>query len=922
MHTRTKTYGQIKKHPRIILLMMLLISSFLIYYQYIFGTSIFLFNDVGADTQQQYIMQYNTIVNHIRNGNFSLWDFSNGFGTSMFQLNLFDPSLILLYLAGVVFGPSVMPNLLIYLHISKILLAGLMCYQFLTCFSFSTRSRFVASYLYAFNGFMMVWGQHYQFSMIVVYLPFYLFLLEKALRKKKFAPSVPFLTACIVMYSYYMGYMTMIVGGIYLIIRLFFVESLPWKSQIRIFLLNCGSMLLGVGMALATLLPGYAIVTNVSSRLASDSNLFERIIENIAAYPSRYYPTTILRFFSSNLEGIGNSSIGLPYRGYGNYYEAPNLFFSTLFVVLAVQYLFYLLHSKESLRTKITHWTLIALTAISLFLMVGSLIFNGFSAPFSRHTFVLMPLFALMTAKMLDEIWINRQFSLIGGLLTILGMGAVYTLTYLWAAVTPSSKANIILLFATGTVMVVILFFAARRTALKGLSRNILYALLIACVGCNVISDSHMTARGRSSVAKGSEEYFGYLYNSDMDTLLEYLKESDPTFYRLEKTFSSASLCMESCAQNYRGISTYNSTINKNIQEFTARMLPNLNLVNFSRLTYRHILQDDSYATLFGIKYLVTDDANYSNDTYQFVKQFGSLYLYQNRFQASVGRLYTQTLDKDTYESASVSIDNTALLPSIVITDQRDELAIDPESLTSYSTQPLPDLTARGNDSFKSFADPDNNSVKWNTEISIPMERSLLSTAGPVTMEFDLTVDNPSEVNFITDNGQTETTNYELTLENGGIPYHVTLTIPPDTDHLEIITRYPNIHCVLNNIQFSSQSTAVGFSGDSGVTVNNTARDSRLDGTISAAEDSVAFFAIPYESGWTATLDGEPVELLRLNYGFTGFYVTPGEHEFTFTYHAPMLKEGILLSSLFWAAFLLFSFTPYLKRRFSGRPAL
>ena len=56
------------------------------------------FDDVGGDTWQQYTMHYASIVNHLRAGTFSLWDFTNGMGTNMFLLSLFDPSLILLYI--------------------------------------------------------------------------------------------------------------------------------------------------------------------------------------------------------------------------------------------------------------------------------------------------------------------------------------------------------------------------------------------------------------------------------------------------------------------------------------------------------------------------------------------------------------------------------------------------------------------------------------------------------------------------------------------------------------------------------------------------------------------------------------------------------------------------------------------------------
>lgn len=40
-----------------------------------FGRSADDFNDIGSDTWQQYIMNYTAIVNDIRDGSFSLWDF-------------------------------------------------------------------------------------------------------------------------------------------------------------------------------------------------------------------------------------------------------------------------------------------------------------------------------------------------------------------------------------------------------------------------------------------------------------------------------------------------------------------------------------------------------------------------------------------------------------------------------------------------------------------------------------------------------------------------------------------------------------------------------------------------------------------------------------------------------------------------------
>lgn len=143
------------------------------------------FDDVGGDTWQQYTMYYADIVNHLRAGTFSFWDFTNGIGSSLFTMLQADPSLILICLIGVILGPAHMLYYLVILQILKILAAGWIFYWFLSEFQYSRQARFLASFAYGLNGYLLVWGQHYQFGMVVVYLPLLLLFEEKFIRGEK-----------------------------------------------------------------------------------------------------------------------------------------------------------------------------------------------------------------------------------------------------------------------------------------------------------------------------------------------------------------------------------------------------------------------------------------------------------------------------------------------------------------------------------------------------------------------------------------------------------------------------------------------------------------------------------------------------------------------------------------------------------------
>ena len=63
-------------------------------------------------------------------------------------------------------------------------------------------------------------------------------------------------------------------------------------------------------------------------------------------------------------------------------------------------------------------------------------------------------------------------------------------------------------------------------------------------------------------------------------------------------------------------------------------------------------------------------------------------------------------------------------------------------------------------------------------------------------------------------------------------------------------------------------------------------------------KDNLVFFSIPYEEGWSATVDGQPVPIEKVNVGFMAVPVPGGDeaHTIRFTYHTPGLATGIKVS--------------------------
>lgn len=71
--------------------------------------------------------------------------------------------------------------------------------------------------------------------------------------------------------------------------------------------------------------------------------------------------------------------------------------------------------------------------------------------------------------------------------------------------------------------------------------------------------------------------------------------------------------------------------------------------------------------------------------------------------------------------------------------------------------------------------------------------------------------------------------------------------------------------------------------------------ENKINGNINLDSSKILCMSIPYSKGWTAKVDGEPVEILRGNIMFMALVLPEGYHEIEFTYFTPGLKAGIII---------------------------
>lgn len=795
------------------LFLLLSASCSFIFRDYLYGNDLMIFNDIGSDTWQQYIMNYTSIVNHLRDGSFSLWDFNNGLGINQFNFNLFDPFLMLLYGVGVVLGPAHMLLYINVIQILKIMVAAFAFYWFLSQFSFSVPSKMITSYAYALNGFLLVWGQHYQFGTVVIYFPLMLLFCEKFIQKKKGKALFPVMVFLCGIYSVYFTYMCLAATGLYLLFRILMLDGLTWKERIQRFLLGCAEMIMGVGMSLVVFLPMAEVLLDVSSRLESNgTGLLDFLRQCFTPYSRKFYLSMLKRMFSSNLQNGYGLAKG-PQQYVMNYYEDPVLFCSTLAVFLNVQFLAVLRKADMTKRAKRVLYGVAALILVGTALPVGGTVFNYFTLPTQRYTFVLMTVFLLLMAWMWDYMRKGGKLNLVLILAVTALMGWAYWCGYEQAGF-QEYRTNILILTVTGilTAVCLTLLCFLKDTQI----RNVILGVMGVVLVVNVVSEGGTNYQNRVTMKKTDvpsevmvqetqryeemrtsddkeikyraeiekpQDFFREMYRVDLADCLNYLKENDPTFYRVEKDYISGTVSMDSSGQGYRGISTYNSVMNGNVKEFVKTCYPELFFADHNHYTFWNNVDDNWLAAFLGVKYILSGNGEPDETKYKLLDQVGSLYIHVNVLDAQTAHFYTQDISEES-------------LKELCTEENREELLGEAIALED------------------------------GTEIG---------------------------------------------------------------DASEIQT-----------LKSEEQETA---EQNSSVTLDAPQKDSVVTGSVHAEADGYALFMIPYEKGWSLTIDGEKAELLRGDIGFLACEVPEGDHTILLTFEAPGLKAGTIGSVLFWILF-------------------
>lgn len=868
----------VKNNKNLVILSLILLGSiFIIYKDFITYKKLYVYIDVGSDTYNQYLPMYKYLIGSIKSGDLSFWSFNIGIGASTLSLTsmLLDPfNIILIFIPikNITYG-------IIIATVLKIYLCGILFYFYLNKIKITGYSAIIGSVLWAFNGYSILWGQHYQFLTFMFYFTLLMYSVERFFKDNKRILLILSIAIASMQSPYFMFMAT-----IYIILYATYVYIYFNKFNFRGYLIwmarNAGNYLLGIGLCAVLFVPQVYILIN-SPRVGSSYPT-----PNVL-WASEYICAHITRIFSNNIMGTTN------YIGPWNYYEIMILSSSAITILLCPQ-IVYMVKERKQKKLIIASGILIIIGIIS---PIISWIFNDLNAVTTRWSFLIIFTLIINISTVLNFIiknnFLNKKLFKIQcyGSIIILGIAIVGVL--LKSSVNFSKKTTVfIILQYIWIIAIILILMEVINLFIKSKKTIYLILILIVVVG-EVTANSYVTVNLRQTL-KPDYIYNHEGYYDNCNEIIRKLKENDKSNYRIDKTFYSGWLD-DSLFQNYNGIKSYNGLNNPSYLEFVNGL--NGKLLDNHPNYIAGFDGRENILSLLGVKYVLSKN-KLCSDNYILKDKSNDIYIYKNKNSRPLAFTYDSYVNKDEFQKMSIEDKENILLNSVVLNYDSDKVAkgnltnVEYNEINNYKfDMKNVELIKRDENKeiiYKAINDDPNIIMDFEKDnlcdITIYMDiKSSSNTKGKIYYKSN-------------DNEFNEMDSIDFHVKEGKNSYKLKINAH-NMEKIRVDIGKTNEVVEIQNIKMYKQ---IKNELDTKYDELNIKRfeNCNIEGNIFTNQDKILFFSIPYDKGWKVKIDGKEVETLKINIGFLGIDLPKGNHNIEVTYVPQGLKLGMCITSM------------------------
>ncbi len=739
--------------------------------------------------------------------------------------------------------------------------------------------------LYAFCAYMLAYYWNVMWLDAMILLPVVLLGIERIINAGK--PATYITGLALTMFSnYYMSYMLCIFSVIYFIyyysanysageiICKKYAEkkrSLIFRlSNKRFFRTGCifaFASFAAAGLMAVVLLPVYGVLRSSSATSGTFPSDFESYFSFFDFFANHFANLT------TTIRSSGDDVL-------------PNVYCGVLTLILAPLYFFTKSISKKE---KICTLGLLITLYFTFNINIFNYIWHGFHFPNDlpyRQSFIYSFVLLIMAYKVFLRLkeFNSRQIGTVGV--------ALVAFVFFVEKITSKNVGTgaILLTLALAVLYVVILtVFMDKRYHTASLA-----LLLLVCICSEVVMCDSSTVSitiTKDSYASDYDE-FKKLKNN-LDTI-----EQDE-FYRMELT--DLRTRMDPCWYGYNGVSVFSSMASESLSNLQDDLGMMSNRIN----SYTYNPQTPVYNMMFSLKYLVDNDTFHVLNSPYYTQSVSSdgFTAYKNNYYLPIA----YCIDKTAENWANEEYMNTWKIEHgsdpFYLQGNYFDLAtgagnpfekLDISYATYSNVSPFSESLSETSFSyFKSTPDADGSVILYLTT----------EKEGNVYIYFDVTGASEKSVTINSSIGtKTHNANQNCILDLGCYKENetITVTIPFESNsgNLSFFAYTINDDILNKGYEILSDNQMI----------TEEFEDTHIKGRFTAKEDCILYTSIPFDKGWSVTIDGEQVsedDIIKFGNGLLAVKAEKGNHVIEFDFEAHLFSEGLVISLSTLALILL-----------------
>ncbi len=851
---------------------------FCLYWDYICGNILYIFQDCGADSFCQTYPNLLFEADRFRSLSWrAMFDFSIGLGDEAVP-----------FLPGldnwiVMFGREHIAYLLGISQCLKVILAGIFAYIFARLYGLKHMTCFLTALGYAFQAECMIRSAWESYPNNALLLIIWLTAFEYAYVKK----NIIFLPLATVLYFYLMETYHCVFWGVilavYIAFRMMSEEILTKKMLYRLCRLEAVYAVFAF-LGMADTLSSKLFSTLTSNRLVENIN----ILDTAGLFATEQeLVCALLRSMGMAINGIGED-----YKGYADFLMDPAYYCGILMILLVPVSLY-----NMALRKRRFYIAAYLLFGIYTLVEPIRMIINGFAGKAYKYNALWVIILLFLTAMHGLRVLLDAQEEIRRNSVKVfnLTIAVVFSgMLYAWY------RGYVIRL----DNWLVSIWFILMYTVLmnyhmgKKISVRCVVQLLCVCMSAEVLAVSWDCVNDRAVIKdeQVSEKGTLYDYDNDYQAAVHYLKEVDPGWYRLEKRTGICFLC-DALAQDYNGTAAYigGMGVGMDASGLYSRLgLPHL----FDQWIYGSA--NDVYAdSVFGVKYYLIETGK-ALDEYGFtyMATVAGVDIYKNELAMPLAYLSTNAMEEEEFLDYAESDRRKLLLENCILESefvrQNKKPKEQPENLDNTELVRIRAKKLDGRYVLDQIPEGSVLIVRTDSDSSSLAQICYEDNEQNVHSRY-FHADSENETVFYTDDIAAV---WFMGKEDQWLDI---------TDEVQVEFFYADA-----DTYFESVRKHTAEAQDKALQMEEWGTN-RIKGQIDCTTDGVLVTSIPYSGNWNILVDGKEEETLKVNTGFIGTKLEAGKHTVEFLYETNRWRYDNKFKCIGFLSSLLFTVAVFLR---------